>query len=149
MRCPPRPDGIPDSPRFVAYHVLETEAWTTAKESSLLALLPRSEAEIYARGYIQVDQVQTTRERARDAGIGQGAFETRFSHGVYPPTIDLAKLKPQQLDEYDVLLSEQLEAVRISRVRLKIFAAANDYILAGGRSDDDLRKAILRANMPL
>ena len=41
---PARPDGMPDSPRYVAYHVLETEAWTTAKESSLLVLLPQDEA---------------------------------------------------------------------------------------------------------
>src|SRR6185437_7049083 len=42
---PARPDGVPDSPRYVAYHVLETEVWTTAQESALVALLPRAEAE--------------------------------------------------------------------------------------------------------
>jgi hypothetical protein len=145
---PARPDGTPDSPRYVAYHVLETEAWTTAKESSLLVLLPRAEAEIYARVYIQADQVSETREQVRELGIRQGAFETRFSHGRYPPDMSEARMTPQDLDEYEALLADELEAVRIARVRLRIFGAANDYVLGGGTSEGDVRKAILKANMP-
>jgi hypothetical protein len=145
---PARADGIPDSPRFTAYHVLESEAWTTAKESSLLVLLPRDEAEIHARVYIQSDLVESFRERTRELGVRQGAFETRFSHGTYPPVFDLSSLTPQQLDEYDALLADELETYRIGIARLKIFAAANDYVLFGGVSEDELRKAILKANMP-
>jgi len=143
---PPRPDGVPDSPRWVAYHVLEAEAWTTAKESSLLVLMPRNEAEAYARLYIQADQVQSTRERVRDLGIAQSAFETRYAHGTYPPQVEIAKLSPDQLEEYDKLLSEELEAVRIARVRLRIFAAANDYVMSGGTSEEEVRRALLKAN---
>jgi hypothetical protein len=145
---PDRPDGIPDSPRFAAYHVLESEAWTTAKESSLLVLLRRDEAEIHARVYIQSDLVESFRERTRELGARRGAFETRFSHGTYPPVFDLSSLTPQQLDEYDALLADELETYRIGIVRLNIFAAANDYVLFGGTSEDELRKAILKANMP-
>ncbi len=145
---PPRPDGVPDSPRYVAYHVLETEVWTTAKESSLLVLLPQKQAEIYARVYIQNNQVEATRDRARDLGIAQGAFETRYAHGTYPPQIDIAKLTPAQLDEYDKLLSEELEGVRIARLRLKIFAAADAYMLSGGTSEEEVRRAILKASLP-
>jgi hypothetical protein len=145
---PDRPDGIPDSPRFAAYHVLESEAWTTAKESSLLVLLRRDEAEIHARVYIQSDLVESFRERTRELGARRGAFETRFSHGTYPPVFDLSSLTPQQLDEYDALLADELETYRIGIARLKIFAAANDYVLSGGVSEDELRKAILKANMP-
>jgi hypothetical protein len=144
---PPRPDGIPDSPRYTAYHVLESEAWTTAKESSLLTLLPRDEAEIYTRVSFQADQVQETRDRARELGIRQGGFETRFSSGTYPPVFDLTKLSAAQLDEYEALLADELETVRIARVRLRIFAAANDYVLAGGTSEVDIRTAIMKANV--
>jgi hypothetical protein len=145
---PERPDGTPDSPRYVAYHVLESEAWTTAKESSLLVLLPRAKAEIYARVYLQADQVTTTRESVRELGIRQGAFETRFSRGTYPPDLSEARMTPQDLDEYGKLLADELEEVRIARVRLRIFGAANDYVLGGGTSEADLRNAILKANMP-
>jgi hypothetical protein len=145
---PDRPDGTPDSPRYVAYHVLESEAWTTAKESSLLVLLPRAEAEIYARVYIQADQVSDTRERVREAGIRQGAFETRFSQGTYPPDMSGARMTPQDLDEYEKVLADEMEEVRIARVRLRIFGAANDYVLGGGTSEVDVRRAILKANMP-
>jgi hypothetical protein len=145
---PARPDGTPDSPRYVAYHVLETEAWTTARESSLLVLLPRAEAEIYARVIFQSDQVSQTRERVRELGIRQGAFETRFSHGTYPPDMSGAQMTTQDLDEYEAILADELEEVRIARVRLRIFGAANDYVLGGGTSEDDVRKAILKANMP-
>ena len=104
--------------------------------------------QVYARVYIQVDQVQSTRDRTRETGMQQGAFETRFSQGSYPPVLDLAKLTPQQLDQYEAVLADELEAVRIATVRLKIFDAANSYVLAGGRSEDELRNAILKANMP-
>jgi hypothetical protein len=147
MTYPARPDGTPDSPRYVAYHVPETEAWTTAKESSLVALLPRAEAEIYARVYLQNDQVNETREQVRALGIRQGAFETRFSHGTYPPDMSGAQMTAQDLDEYEKVLADELEAVRIARVRLRIFGAANDYVLGGGTSEDDLRQAILKANV--
>jgi hypothetical protein len=145
---PARPDGIPDSPRYAAYHVLATEAWTTAKESSLLVLLPRDEAEIYARVSIQIGQVESTRDQVRALGIRQGAFETRFSQGTYPPAFELSRLTLQQLDEYEALLADELEGVRVASSRLKIFAAANDYVLSGGVSEDELRKAIVKANMP-
>ena len=145
---PERPEGIPDSPHYVSYHVFETEAWTTAKESSLLVLLPRAEAEIYARVYIQSDQVTQTRERVRELGIRQGAFETRFSRGTYPPDMSQAQMTPQDLNEYETILADELEAVRIAQVRLRIFGAANDYVLGGGTSETELRQAILKANMP-
>jgi len=147
MAYPARPDGTPDSPRYVAYHVPETEAWTTAKESSLVALLPRAEAEIYARVYLQNDQVNETREQVRALGIRQGAFETRFSHGTYPPDMSGAQMTAQDLDEYEKVLADELEAVRIARVRLKIFGAANDYVLSGGTSELEARQAILKANV--
>jgi hypothetical protein len=144
---PARPDGTPDSPRYIAYHAFETEAWTTAKESSLVVLLPRAEAEIYARVYFQSDQVNETREQVRELGIRQGAFETRFSHGTYPPDMSGAQMTPQDLDEYEKVLADELEGVRIARARLKIFGAANDYVLGGGTSETEIRQAILKANV--
>jgi hypothetical protein len=114
----------------------------------MVGLLTQDEAQVFARLYIQADQVQSTRERTRDAGIQQGAFETRFSQGIYPPVFDVSKLTPQHLDEYEALLANELESVRIATVRLKIFDAANNYVLSGRRSEGELREAILRANMP-
>jgi hypothetical protein len=55
--------------------VPETEAWTTAKESSLVALLPRAEAQIYAMVYFQNDQVNETREQVRTLGIRQAILK--------------------------------------------------------------------------
>jgi hypothetical protein len=145
---PPRAEGTPDSPRYVAYHVILTEAWTTAQANSLVVLLPREEAEIYAHLSFQNEQVQETRERVRLLGEQQGAFETRFSRGTYPPDIDLAGLTPQQLDEYEAVLASELEAARLAQARLRIFAAANEYVLSGGVSESGFREAIIRANTP-
>jgi hypothetical protein len=47
-----------------------------------------------------------------------------------------------------VVLSDELESVRVASSRLRIFAAANDYVLSGGTDDIEIRKAIVKANMP-
>jgi len=47
-----------------------------------------------------------------------------------------------------VLLVEEPEEVRIAQARLRIFVAANDYVLAGGVSQEELRTATLKANAP-
>ena len=92
--------------------------------------------------------MQETRERVRLLGEQQGAVETRYSHGIYPPDIDLAGLTPQQLDEYEAVLASELEAARIAQARLRIFASANDYVLSGGVSESGFRDAISKANLP-
>jgi hypothetical protein len=38
--------------------------------------------------------------------------------------------------------------VRIANSRLRIFAAANDYVMSGGPTRVEVRKAIVKANMP-
>lgn len=144
---PPRPDGALDTSRRIAsYRLLAAEAWSTAKDSSLVELLPHDVAEIHARVYMQADQVEASRERVRQIGMQQGAFETRFSHGAYPPQVDIARLTPAQLDEYEAILADELESVRLNQVRLRTFAIENDYVLAGGLTDDGLRQAIQGSN---
>ena len=56
-----------------------------------------------------------------------------------------AQMTLQDLNEYEEILADELEAVRIARVRLGVFGAANDYVLGGQSSD--LRQAILKANV--
>ena len=97
---------------------------------------------------IQIGQVESTRDQVRAQGIRQGAFETRFSQGTYPPAFELSQLTPQQVDEYEALLAEELEGVRVASSRLRIFAAANDYVLSGGVDEEKLRDAIVKANLP-
>jgi len=141
---PARPDGLTDSLRVAAYHILSTEAWTTAKESSLLVLLPRDEAAIYARVYLQSERVEDAHLRSREYNMRQTAFESRFAKGAYPPALDISRLTPQQLDEYEAFLTDALEAARVTNTRLKIFIAANDYVLSGGKSEQSLRDAQLK-----
>lgn len=145
---PARPDGFLDSPRFATYRTLEAGAWATANGSSLLVLLPRGEAETYANVYSISDLVRESREQLRVLEMRQGAFETRFSHGTYPPEFELSRLTPQQLDDYEALLADELEGIRIESNRLRVFAAANDYVLSGNLNWDDLHKAVVQASTP-
>ncbi len=145
---PARPDGFLDSPRFATYRTLETGAWATANGSSLLVLLPRGEAETYANVYSIVDLVQESREQLRVLEMQQGAFETRFSRGTYPPEFELSRLTQQQLGDYEVLLANELEGVRIEGNRLRVFATANDYVLSGSLNWDDLHKSVVKESTP-
>jgi hypothetical protein len=146
---PERPEGAIASSRYGSFRLLSSEVWTTAEESALIELLPRDEAEIYAVVYNNgLQAVVSTRQQVREQEMRQVAFETRFSHGTYPPLVDFAKLTPQQLDEYEALLADQMEAVRVAIVRLKLFRASNDYALSGGVSSEGLRQAFVNANAP-
>ena len=94
------------------------------------------------------DLVRESREQLRVLEMRQGAFETRFSHGTYPPEFELSRLTPQQLDDYEALLADELEGIRIESNRLQVFAAANDYVLSGNLNWDDLHKAVVQASTP-
>ena len=50
--------------------------------------------------------------------------------------------------EYEAVLASELEAARLAQARLRIFAAANEYVLSGGVSESGFREAIIRANTP-
>jgi hypothetical protein len=77
--------------------------------------------------------------------LRQGAFETRFSHGTFPATFQLSQLTPKQLDDYEALLSDELEAARYVNARLRQFNAANEYVLAGGLDREELNQATAHA----
>jgi hypothetical protein len=146
MSLPERPDGLPDSARATAYRIPATAVWTTATENASLALLPRGEGEVFSRLYAQIDLLNETRLNFRETAIKQAAFETRFAHGTYPPQPDFSRITPEQAEEYSRLLADGLERARVAEARLKVFQVANEFVLSGRQSDDDLRRAFLRGS---
>jgi len=142
---PDRIDGAPGTAaRLIHNHLLTTEAWNTGKESDEVELLPREESEIYSRLFLYVDRVTATRSAYQDTATAQNVFEMRFSKGSEPPVFDVSRLTPGQLDEYEAILMKELDALRMADFRLRMFSAADAYVLAGGESEDGMRNAAMK-----
>ncbi len=116
--------------------------WTTAKESELVALLPREEAKFYDRVYRQYDLYMEFVERQQEVVGELGSFDVQFaatpkvpSDPIYP---DLSRMSAEQLDQEAVLLAKVWYADRAVRGRLDFFYSAESAVLHGGASDEDV-----------
>ena len=116
--------------------------WQAAKASALVSLLPRWQAEIYSGVFRQQDLYGAVTNAWIAEQTNLIAFETRFDDAGPSSTPDLARMTPEQLDQYSAMLTRNL-ALRDTIVnRSKIFDAADLAILDGATSRDDVAKRI-------
>jgi hypothetical protein len=140
----PRPTSDPNDPTQPLPRLTwpPDGVWQAAKASALVSLLPRWQAEIYSG----VSRQQDLYGAVANAWIAEQtnliAFETRFDDAGPSSTPDLARMTPEQLDQYSAMLTRNL-ALRDTIVnRSKIFDAADLAILDGATSRDDVAKRI-------
>ena len=120
----------------------QASVWTTAKESELVALLPRDEAKFYDRVYRQFDLYTEFLTREREVADELGSFQVRFAPTPKVPSDpinpELSRMSPEQLDQEAVLLAKLWYADRGVRGRLDYFYGAESALLHGGASDEDI-----------
>jgi hypothetical protein len=116
--------------------------WTTAKESQLVALLPREQARFYDRVYRQYDIYMTAHENQAEAGVELFNFEAQFAaipkkpwDPIYP---DISRMSAGQLDQESALLTKMWLALDRMRARLDYFYKAESTVLHGGATDRDV-----------
>lgn len=114
--------------------------WATARESTLIELLPRQRAEIFARLYRQHELAIKESDVLATARFEVVAFEDRFSDERVRKRPDLSLLTLDEQKEYSVLLTRFLAAWESYVSRLKTFAAATRAVLDGADTEQDMRR---------
>jgi len=116
--------------------------WIAAKDSGLLAVLPRAEAQLYARVYHQHDTMETFHQRYRDTLFERESFECRFSRGTYPCAPNLSSMDDADRKEYSGLLAKNAVAAFDMKLRIDHVSGADQAVLHGAKTEDDVIRGI-------
>jgi|HubBroStandDraft_1064217.scaffolds.fasta_scaffold00350_17 hypothetical protein len=146
---PERLDQDPLARKNLRYVATTASVWTTARENGGIALLPRDEALVYTRLYRVHDLIVNMDFEWRKAGIAVSGIQSRFSPnpGVAPP--DLAAMSGAELDELSALVMQDYAVGSSLKSLLKAFRGANEAVLNGMRSEEDMVEAIYREQLNL
>jgi hypothetical protein len=143
---PPKPlkDPVTNQPMLATTTIPSDSVWSTAKESELVVLLPRAEAEIYARHARQHDYLQDEANASIAVLTDILAFEDRFDDAGPMSTPDLSRMSDDDLAEYSRLLSRDLAVLGRFVARLNNFDGQTQRILGGARTEQELIPAQTR-----
>lgn len=108
--------------------------WTTAKESMLVVLLPRTEAEMYSRLDLQH---KLLRDRI-DHWLEVKEFEDNFDDAAAGSVPDLSRMSVDELHTYSMLLTKEIAARDDVASRLWSFAFLDQAVLEGARTEAEM-----------
>jgi hypothetical protein len=120
--------------------------WITAKESSLVSLLPRSKAEIYARLYRQHDFLQEDVKQWLEEELELSTFENQFDDASRTSEPDISRMTVQDLRTYSYLLTKSLPYRNRIQGRFETFHILDEAVLSGAVSEEDLFKKMTTAH---
>jgi hypothetical protein len=95
--------------------------WTTAKESMLVALLPRMEAEMYSRLDLQHELLLGTINHWLEVKGEVKEFEANFDDDAPGSFPDFRRMNPDELHTYSMLLTKEVAAADDVAFRLNNF----------------------------
>jgi hypothetical protein len=122
-----------------------TTVWTTARESQLVALLPRELARAYSRVYLSESEAEATTVAWLEANTRVGDFTSRFGDRSSPATVNYAHMTDQDLDQYSALLSALFNRLGAQKRSYARFYGSNNVMLKADTerppSEDDMARA--------
>jgi hypothetical protein len=136
---------------YVASHVTgqptvpSDSVWTTAKESMLVALLPRSEAEMYSRLEMQHGLLRETISHWLEVRGELTEFEDNFDDAEPGSRPELGRMSVEELHNYSMLLTKEIAARDNVLFRLNNFVRLDRAVLDGARSEAEM---IEKAQLP-
>jgi hypothetical protein len=136
---------------YVASHVPgqptvpSDSVWTTAKESMLVALLPRPEAEMYSRLDLQHGLLRETISHWLEVRGELVEFEDNFDDAEPGSRPDLSRMSGEELHSYSMLLTKEIAARDNVLFRLNNFVRLDRAVLGGARSEAEM---IEKAQLP-
>jgi hypothetical protein len=119
--------------------------WTTAKESMLVALLPRAEAEMYSRLDLQHALLRETISHWLEVRGELTEFEDNFDDAEPGSKPDLSRMNAEELHAYSLLLTKEIAARDNVLFRLNNFVRLDRAVLGGARSEAEM---IEKAQLP-
>jgi len=123
---------------------ISTAAWATARESQMVGLLPRAEAETYSRLYREEELEHLEFERYLESRDTLGNFSSR-SLDRRTQTVDYAQMSDDDLKEDSALISAFFNSLRSLKTMLKQFYGANNAVLSGAGSAEQVAQALFEA----
>ena len=126
---PARPLNYPGVPHGRDRYRPLNAVWNTARETALVDLLPRNEAQLYSGFYGNVDAYVNDFEALTSDWDKLTAFEFQFSDANLPPRPDVQRMSAAQLDQYAALIDEVFMNAQTVKRRLQIEMAYNETII--------------------
>jgi hypothetical protein len=127
------PNPVPGQPT-----VPTDSVWTTAKESMLVVLLPRGEAEMYSRLDLQHKLMQDRIDHWLEVKTEVKEFEDNFDDGQPGSFPDLSRMSAEELHSYSILLTKEVAARDDVASRLSSFVRLDRAVLEGARTEMEM-----------
>ena len=124
------------------YFAPSEAVWTTAKESSLVSLLPVEQARMYARLAHNYDLLAVSREEFYRSCSGIGSMQHRFARLAPGASTAVWTLTPEQADRLAQVASEARTAVKGLCFRLRWSDVYEQGILSGETRADERMMSI-------
>lgn len=118
-------------------------AWTSARDSSQLDLLPREQASIYEELYAQRDFLQQAVFDWFHSSDELESFLSNTQAADATSRLDLAQLTPAQQDQYSELLSQQITRIGSILGDLRFYESENSAVIRGISDIDELHQQVL------
>jgi len=118
-------------------------AWTSARDSSQLSLLPREQASIYEELYAQRDFLQQAIFEWFHSSDELESFVSNIQAADATSQLDLAQLTPAQRDQYSELLSQQITQIGSIIGDLRFYESENSAVIRGVSDIDELHQRVL------
>jgi hypothetical protein len=118
-------------------------AWTSARDSSQLDLLPREQASIYEELYAQRDFLQQAVFDWFHSSDELESFLSNTQAADATSHLDPAQLTPAQQDQYSDLLSQQITRIGSILGDLRFYESENSAVIRGVSDIDELHEQVL------
>ena len=141
---PTRPDRRPEFQAEYRYVVPSNSVWSVAKSSGEAALLPPWEALVYTRLYRVQELVTELDLEDRKVSVASGAVLLSVSDDPPNPPSTLEHLTPGQLNALSDAALRSYAAANSLRSMIGIFGGANDAVLNGAKTEQEVVEGIYR-----
>jgi hypothetical protein len=138
----------PDPDSYIFWNPTDS-SWQTAKQSSLLALLPRDEASMYNDVYFQNELMIESSKPYFQAAAAQRRFESRFQNPIAPAPHGADKLPPMgpnELDQYSSLIADSIDSLDGLRRAADLGNSVALAVLQGAHSADQVEESVAKAH---
>jgi len=118
-------------------------AWSSARDSSQLALLSREQTSVYEELYAERDFLRESMLVWFKAQDDVTAFAMRTQDVPTAAAVDAMKLTPAQRDEFSTLLTRLVVAIDRTVVDLHFYQMENKAVMEGAESTNELHQRLL------